>query len=36
MMEPIEPWVLLLYFNWFIMKINQMENHFSVFTPECF
>lgn len=37
MMEPSEPWVLVFcIFNWFIMKINQMEKHFSVFTLKCF
>lgn len=29
MMEPSEPLVLVFcIFNWFIMKINQMEKHF--------
>lgn len=37
MMEPSEPWVLVFcIFNWFIMKINQVEKHFSLIYSETF
>lgn len=37
MMEPSEPWVLVFcIFNWFIMKINQVEKTFFCIYSEMF
>lgn len=36
-MEPSEPWVLVFcIFNWFIMKINQVEKTFFCIYSEMF